>query len=141
MFNDQETIFLHSTSTTTIKFRSPFLTINEGTSSNSSIDSSDLSSVSLGSASTNEPSCDPNLDPSMHTSSNPSSDSSIVLHPTMVLASSSLSLPVPGISWCIHLAPVLYSNFTLGVQVATIVVQFVDNNFNVDNKGKDYQQF
>ena len=77
----------------------------------------------------------------MHTNSNPGNASSIVLHPTMVLASPSLSLPVPGISWCIHLAPILYSSFTFGVQVALIVVQFVDNNFNVDNKGKDYQQF
>ena len=58
--------------------------IDQGTSFNSSINSSVLSSVSLGSPSTDEPS---------------------------------------------------------GVQVATIVVQFDDNNLNVDNKGKEYQQF
>ena len=57
--------------------------IDQGTSFNSSINSSVLSSVSLGSPSTNEPS---------------------------------------------------------GVQVATIVVHFDDNNLNVDNKGKEYQQ-
>ena len=57
----------------------------------------------------------------------------------MVLTSSSLSLPIPSVSWCIHLAPVLYSSFTSRIQVATMVVQFdVDN---VDNKGKDFQQF
>ena len=82
------------------------------------IDSSVLSSVSLGSALTDESSGDPNLDPSIHTSTNSSSASSIVLHPTMVLASYSLSLPIPG------------------VKVATIVVQLDDNNLNVDNKGK-----
>ena len=114
-FNDQETSFLHQSSTTTIKFWLPFLTTDKGTSSNSSIDSNDLSSANLGSASTNEPSCDPNLDLSMHTNSNPGNDSSIVLHPTVVLASLSLSLPVPGISCCIHLAPVLHCSFTLGV--------------------------
>ena len=140
MFDDQETSFLHPSSATTLKFQLPFLTIDKGTSSNSSIDSSDFSSVSLGSASTDEPSCDSNLDPSIHTSSNSSSASSIVLHCTMVLASSSLSLPVPGISWCIYLAPVLYSSFTLSVQMATIVVQLDDDNFNIDIKGKEYQQ-
>ena len=80
---DQETSFLHPSSTTTIKFRVPFLMIDQGTSFNSSINSSVLSSVSLGSPSTDEPS---------------------------------------------------------GVQVATIVVHFDDNNLNVDNKGKEYQQ-
>ena len=38
MLNDQETSFLHLSSTTTIEFWLPFLTIDEGTSSNSSID-------------------------------------------------------------------------------------------------------
>ena len=63
------------------------------------IDSSVLSStsMSLGSALTDEPSGDPNLDPRIHTSTNSSSASSIVLHPMMVLASYSLSLPVPGV--------------------------------------------
>ena len=77
----------------------------------------------------------------MYTSSNPGNTYSIVLHPSIVLAFLSLSLPVTGISWYIHSTPVLYSSSTFGVQVATIVVRFVDNNFNVDNKGKDYQQF
>ena len=57
--------------------------IDQGTSFNSSINSSVLSSVSLGSPSTDEPS---------------------------------------------------------GVQVATIIVHFDDNNLNIDNKGKAYQQ-
>ena len=90
---------------------------------NSSIDSSDLSSANFGSASTDELSSDPNLDPNIHTCTNSNSASSIALHPTMVLASCSLSLPVPG------------------VQVATNVVQFDDNDLNVDNKRKEYQQF
>ena len=136
MFYDQEASFLLPSSTTTIKFCLPFLTIDKGTFSNSSIDSSDLFSVNLCSASINEPSCDPNLNLSIHTSSNPSSASSIVLHPTMVLASSSLSLPVPGVSWCIYSAPVLYFSFTSSVQVATIVVQFDDDNFDIDIKGR-----
>ena len=55
-FNDQETTFLHPSSTTDIKFRFPFLTIDKGTSFNSSVDSNDLSPVSLGSASTDTPS-------------------------------------------------------------------------------------
>ena len=59
----------------------------------------------------------------------------------MVIASPSLSLPVPRISRCIHSVPVIYSCFTFGVHVAKIVVQFVDNNCTVDIKGKDYQHF
>ena len=128
-FNYQETSFLHSSSTTAIKFRFPFLTIDKGTSSNSNVDSNDL------------PSINPNLVLSVYTSSNPGNAFGIVLHPTMVLASPTLSIPVPGSSRCIHLVPVLYSCLTFGVQVAKIVVQFIDNNFTVDIKGKDYQHF
>ena len=54
---------------------------------------------------------------------------------------SSSSLPIQGISRCVHSAPVLYFSFIFGVQVTKIVFQFIENNFTVDNKGKDYQQF
>ena len=73
------------------------------------IDSSVLSSVILSSDSTDEPSGDPNLDPSIHTSINSSCASSIVLHPTVVLASYSLSPPVPGVQ--VQVADIVESYF------------------------------
>ena len=118
------------------QFQLLFSTIYPETSSSSSIDLSDLSSATLDSAGTQEPSGNPILDLSIHsisvihlcpsngTSSNPGHASSIGAPPTIVLVSSSLPIPIPSISLCIHSAPVMCSFFTSSVYGTTMVVHF-----------------
>ena len=116
------------------KFKLLFFNIDPGTSSSSSIDSSDLSSTNIDPTCTQEPRWDPNLDLSIHsisimlicpnngTSYKPSHATSSFLPPNIFLVSISMFI----IQLLFHFK-CSYS--------------YNGSQFDVDNKGKDYQQF